>query len=135
VALVDVDEVFVDPAVGLLGGVVVEGLLVGPAADVAHAGDAPALDARPAVAVRGGQPPVPHVRRLDHVVVHADDLGDHDRIARCHHGLHNLTDRQIVALTIRQLTARPGLRMPWGSNAALTRRRRASLAGSSRARK
>jgi hypothetical protein len=77
VALVDVDEVLVHPAVGLGRGVGVEDLLVGAAADVAHAGDAPALDAGAAVAVAGGQPALPHVGRLDDVVVDADDLGDH----------------------------------------------------------
>ena len=45
VALVDVDEVLVDPAVGLRA-VGVEGLLVGAAADVAHRADAAALDLR-----------------------------------------------------------------------------------------
>jgi hypothetical protein len=80
VALVDVDEVPVHPAVGLLGGLVVEDLLVGAAAHVAHTGDAPALDAGAPVPVAGGQPGLPHVGRLDDVVVDADDLGDHDRI-------------------------------------------------------
>ena len=37
--------------------------------------DAAALDLRAAVAVLGGQPALPDVRRLDDVVVDADDLG------------------------------------------------------------
>ena len=74
VALVDVDEVLVDPAVGL-GAVGVEGLLVLAAAGVAHVADAAALDLGAAVAELLGQPGLPEVRRLDDVVVDADDLG------------------------------------------------------------
>jgi hypothetical protein len=74
VALVDVDEIFVDPAVGERA-VRVEGLLVGAAADVLHRADAAALDLGPAVGQLGGQPRLPEVRRLDDVVVDADDLG------------------------------------------------------------
>ena len=73
-ALVDVDEVLVDPAVGLRA-VGVEGLLVLPAADVLHVADAAALDLGAAVAEALGQPGLPHVRRLDDVVVDADDRG------------------------------------------------------------
>ena len=53
VALVDVDEVLVDPAVGL-GAVGVEGLPVGAAADVLHFADAAALGLRAAVTELGG---------------------------------------------------------------------------------
>ena len=58
VALVDVDEVLVDPAVGLraLG---IEGLLVLAAADVLHLADAAALDPGAAVAEALGQPRAP----------------------------------------------------------------------------
>ena len=73
VTLVDVDEVLVDPAVGLRA-VGVEGLAVGPAADVLHLADAAALRLGAAVAEAGRQPGVPEVRRLDDVVVDADDL-------------------------------------------------------------
>src|SRR6185437_4472729 len=73
VPLVDVDEVLVDPAVGL-GPVRVEGLAVGTATDVLHLADAPALDARTGLAELGGQPGLPDVRRLDDVVVDTDDL-------------------------------------------------------------
>ena len=73
VALVDVDEVLVDPAVGL-GAVGVERLAVGAAADVLHVADAPALRLGAAVAEARRQPGVPEVRRLDDVVVDADDL-------------------------------------------------------------
>ena len=80
VALVDVDEVLEDPAVGL-GPVGVERLLVHAAADVLDRADAPALDAGAAVAEPLGQPGLPDVRRLDDVVVDADDLGQlHARI-------------------------------------------------------
>ena len=61
VALVDVDEVLVDPAVGL-GAIGVERLAVGPAADVLHVADAAALRLRAAVAVALRQPGVPKVR-------------------------------------------------------------------------
>jgi hypothetical protein len=75
VALVDVDEVLVDPAVGLLA-VGVEGLLVGAAAHVAHAADAAAFDLGPLVPELGGEPPLPDVGRFDDVVVDADDPGE-----------------------------------------------------------
>jgi hypothetical protein len=78
VALVHVDQVLVHPAVRLLGGVVVEHLLVVAPAHVAHAGDTPPLDPGSAAAVGRGQPAIPHVRWLDHVVVDADDPGDLD---------------------------------------------------------
>ena len=73
VALVDVDEVLVDPAVGL-GALGVERLAVRPAADVLHVADAAALRLGAAVAVARRQPGVPEVGRLDDVVVDADDL-------------------------------------------------------------
>jgi hypothetical protein len=74
VALVDVDEVFVDPAVGLRSALV-ERLLVGAAADVLHVPDAAPFDLRSAVAEALGQPRLPEVRGLDDVVVDAHDLG------------------------------------------------------------
>ena len=61
VTLVDVDEVLVDPAVGLRA-VGVEGLPVGAAADVLHLADAAPLDVRAAVAEAGRQPGLPEVR-------------------------------------------------------------------------
>jgi hypothetical protein len=75
VTLVDVHEVFVDPAVGLRSGLV-ECLLVRAAADVAHRADPAALGAWSALAERGRQPVAPHVRRLDDVVVDAHDPGE-----------------------------------------------------------
>jgi hypothetical protein len=94
VALVDVDEVAEHPAVG--GAPVVgELLLVGAAADVLHPAHAPALDAGAVGPVPLGQPRLPHVGRLDDVVVDADDLGE------LGHGFlresdPNLTGRQII---------------------------------------
>ena len=76
--LVDVDEVLVDPAIGL-GAVGVEGLAVGPPADVLHVADAAALGLRAPVAKARREPGVPQVRRLDDVVVDADDLGERRR--------------------------------------------------------
>ena len=75
VALVREHEALEHPAVGLRR-VVVEVELVGAAADVAHSRDALALDAGRPIAEPLGEPAVPHVRRLDHVVVDADDDGD-----------------------------------------------------------
>ena len=72
-ALVDVDEVLVDPAVGL-GAVGVEGLAVGAATDVLHLADAAPLGLGTAVPEAGGEPGLPEVGRLDEVVVDADDL-------------------------------------------------------------
>jgi hypothetical protein len=92
VALVDVDEVLEDPAVALRA-VGVEGLLVDPAADVLDRPDAPTLDAGTALAEPLGQPRLPHVRRLDDVVVDADNLG------QFHPRDRNLTLRQISNAT------------------------------------
>ena len=74
VALVDVDEVLVHPAVGRRP-VRVEGLLVLAAADVLHVADPAALDLGAAVAEALREPRLPHVRGLDDVVVDADDGG------------------------------------------------------------
>ena len=93
-ALVDVDEVFEDPAVAL-GPVGIEGLLVDTAADVLDRPDAPALHSRAAVPEPLGQPRLPDVRRLDDVVVDADDLG------QLHAGDRNLTLRQKSTATGR----------------------------------
>ncbi len=88
VALVDVDEVLVHPAVGLRA-VLVEGLLVAAAADVRHRPDAASLDMRTPSPEPLGQPPIPEMGGLDHVVIDADDLrnsclrglgGDHRRL-------------------------------------------------------
>ncbi len=72
--LVDVDEVLVDPAVRERA-VGVERLLVRAAPDVAHRADAAPLDVRTTSFELGRQPGLPDVRRLDDVVVDADDLG------------------------------------------------------------
>jgi hypothetical protein len=50
--------------------------LVRAPTDVAHAGDALALDARRPIAEPLGQPTIPDVRRLDDVVVDAHDEGN-----------------------------------------------------------
>ena len=81
VPLVDVDEVLVDPAVGLRSALV-EGLLVRAAADVLHGADAAPFDLRAAIAESFGQPRLPQVRGLDDVVVDADDLGQFPRHTR-----------------------------------------------------
>src|SRR5262249_53637813 len=104
VPLVDVDEVFVDPAVRLRA-VGVEGLLVRAAADVAHAADAPSFDPRRPVAVPRRQPPFPDVRWLDHVVVDADDLGKVVRHVLLRSGT-DLTGRQILAPARRRSVSR-----------------------------
>ncbi len=86
VALVDVDEVLVDPAVGL-GTLGVEGLTVRTAADVLHLPDAAALCLGAPVAETGRQPGVPQVGRLDQVVVDADDLREWRRAAEAGRGV------------------------------------------------
>src|SRR5688572_33079218 len=74
-ALVDVHEVLVDPAVGSRA-LVVEGLLVRAPADVAHLADAAPLHSQAALTEPLGQPGLPYIRRLHHVVVDADDPGE-----------------------------------------------------------
>ena len=116
VALVDVDEVLVDPAVGLRP-VVVEGLLVGAAADVAHRADAAPLDLRAAVLVLRRQPGLPHVGRLDDVVVDADDLRElrHGQVLRTDVAPpeHSLTTRQKLRSAPLTRRARSTSRTPW----------------------
>src|SRR5680860_596837 len=60
VALVDVDEILVDPAVRLRA-VGIEALLVGPATDVAHRPDPSSFDARAPLAESLGEPGLPEV--------------------------------------------------------------------------
>jgi hypothetical protein len=95
VTLVREHEPLEDPAIGLRR-VVVELELVGPTADVAHARDALPLDAGCPITESLGEPVVPDVRRLDDVVVDADDEGN----VGCGHGVLShldLTPCQIVA--------------------------------------
>ena len=70
-------EILVEPAVGLRG-VVVPLEVVRRAAEVRHPGDAASLDARDVgvVAELRRQPTLEQVRRLDDVVVDADDERD-----------------------------------------------------------
>jgi hypothetical protein len=79
VPLVDVDEVAEDPTVGLRSARV-ERLLVRAAPDVAHRADSTAFGARACVAPARREPRLPEVRRLHHVVVDADDLGQCTRV-------------------------------------------------------
>src|SRR5580704_13810804 len=72
-ALVDVDEVFVDPAVSLRP-VGVECLPVAAAPNVLHLPDATPLDTGSPVTEFGRQPGLPHVGWFDHVVIDADDF-------------------------------------------------------------
>jgi hypothetical protein len=78
VTLVDVDEILVDPAVGLRPGIV-ECLLVDAAPDVAHRPDAAPLHVGSALDELRGEPLLPEVRGLDDVVVDTDDLGQFRR--------------------------------------------------------
>ena len=68
-------QVLVDPAVDLRRRIVVEDLLVVARIDHVDPLDAATHHLRAAVAVLGGQPPLPDVRRFDDVVIDADDLG------------------------------------------------------------
>ena len=75
-AAVGDDQVLVHPEVGLDAALVDEVPCVGRAVEL-QVLDALALDPRADVAVLRRQPVVPHVGRLDDVVVDADDLGQH----------------------------------------------------------
>ena len=81
--LVGVDEVFVDPAIDLDRGVLVEVLDIVGCADIVDLADATPLHLWPAVLEPGGEPMLPDVGRLDHVVVDADQLRDAHSVAPC----------------------------------------------------
>ena len=74
-SLIDVDQIFVDPAVSLGAGVI-ERLFVGSTANMAHRAYSPSFRVRSTLFKLFREPSLPKMGWFDDVIVDRDDLRD-----------------------------------------------------------